>query len=191
MSWHRYLGNLLASNREDSNLQLVDLNISVSIDKFLSKGLNFLNMSIHMRLECLFLYVQTFVDAPVFCLALYRHCLWYPVSPCWNYDSAAFLCSGFPSPWLFHRLHCLAVGPLFTAGLFRLFFGVYIQSLRRDDSFQRKLVRTKIQTNDCQEHANLSVGPPYLWTPYSRNEPFKSPNLQEKLYVQTFLVIIS
>lgn len=74
--------------------------------------------------------------------------------------------------------------PLFTAGLFHLFFGVYIQSLRRDDSFQGKLMRTKTQTNDCWEHANLSVSPPYLWTPYSRNEPFKGPNLQEKLHTQ-------
>lgn len=145
MSWHHYLGNLLTSNREDSNLQLVDLNISVSIDKFLSKGLNFLNMTTHMKLECLFLFMQTFVDAPVFCLAPYCHRLWYPVSPCWNYESPACLLFSSPGPG---SSICSTTRqlrePLLTAGLFHLLFGVYNQSLRRDDSFQGKLVRIKI-----------------------------------------------
>lgn len=145
MSWHHYLGSLLTSNREDANLQLVDLNISFSIDKFLSKGLNFLNMTIHMRLECLFLYMQTFVDAPVFCLAPYCHRLWYPVSPCWNYEISAGLLSSFPAPG---SSICSTARqlrePLLTAGLFHLLFGVYNQNLRRDDSFQGKLVRIKL-----------------------------------------------
>lgn len=136
------------------------------------------------------------MDAPVFCLAPYGHRLWYPVSPCWNYESPAFLCSGFPSPWLFHLLHCPA-----TQGTPDHCWSLsFILWCLHTEFKERWLIPGEVSEDKNSNEWLLGACQLICWPSIPVDSIFKEWTIQRsqsagkiayEIYVQTFLVIIS